>query len=166
MLKHDLTKSGELTTVRLTGEIGDDVDAAFAQVLAGVETRAVTLECAGIQAMNSMGIAAWCAFVKALEKKATVELREVPAIMVHFAGMVRGFFGKNAALRTVGVPYYCASCRAGATATLMVAAVRAKGALPEHPCPKCGRPLAPEVETEGYVDALLKGAGGGGEGAP
>lgn len=160
-MKHTVTMSGTAAQVALTGEINDGVDGDFERILSDVQEPAVVVDCAGVEAMNSVGIASWCAFVKRLERGRSVAYREVPAIMVHFAGMVGGFFGRAGVLASVRVPYYCSACRKGSTPTLETGALRAAGTLPQVPCPQCRASLAPEVDVEGFMEALRSCAPGG-----
>lgn len=144
-----------VTTARLSGDFGEQGAAeleGLAQRLGA--TPLVVLDLGNLQAMTSLAIASWCAFIEALERKAAVEFREVPPFLMYFAGMVRTFFGRHGRLASVQVPGYCDACSAPSATTCAVADLAGRDALPPLTCATCGGPTAPDLDPEELLATL------------
>jgi anti-anti-sigma regulatory factor len=121
-----------------TAVIEGDIDefselSALAATLTAAE---VTLDCAGVKRLNSLGVRQWIQLMQSLDGKRVVLRRCSPAI-VEQLNSIRGFGGK-AKIASVMLPYTCESCNTLVQTELGLDGWKAGQPLPSGPtCPKC-----------------------------
>jgi CheY-like chemotaxis protein len=162
----DLDEPARQTLARLTQwEIVDDT-ARTRIVLKGDFTEAtsfddllpamvgrVDFDMAQVRYMNSLGVRAWCEFLK----KAPIQGYEFHACSIPFvlqASMVEDVIGRGT-VTSFFAPYHCSSCDHAEERLLQSAAILAAGlSAPVFSCPACGAQLTFDDLPERYFAFL------------
>lgn len=152
-----VTTSGDTMTVQLAGAVTEF--SSFSPVLdakpgANGAPKKVVIDLGGVDHINSSGVREWINFLRTLEKMgAEVELWRCSVPVVRQMTMIPSA-RVGARLRSVLLPYYCASC--DDDRVLLVDIPSARGIEDEAPCPVCSGTMKFDDHVAAYLP-LLKG---------
>lgn len=120
--------------VVLTGAITEDADL---RAVAALDTAdPLSLDLSGVDQINSCGVREWIHFVRALtDAQHTFEFVRCSPAIVRQLNTIANFRG-GGQVKSVMLPYYCASCRNESLQALDLDGGRE--IEEELPCPKCG----------------------------
>lgn len=120
----------------------------------------IDIDLQAVDRINSLGVRHWVHFVRDAEAAGiALSFDRVSPVMIQQLGMISSFFGTRSKVRSLFVPYFCASCNNDA---LQLAEVGSDGAIaiqPTIPCPKCKSPMQIDELEEMYesLSGMLKG---------
>lgn len=114
----------------------------------------------GIDRMNSLGVRAWCHFVRDAEAAGVaLTFERCSPVIVEQISMISNFFGTKSQVASLLVPYYCEGCGTEHT-QLVERTPNTPMQVPEqNTCPKCGKPAAVD-EPENMYAALSQSLAG------
>jgi len=128
-------EEGGVTRFALSGSITEKSD--FAPLLERSSGR-VEIDLSGIDRINSAGVLGWLAFMTSLaSRKGEVVLERCSVPIVHQLNMISKMRG-GARVRSILLPYLCASCGAEEQSVLDLEGEAPSGVAQEMACPECG----------------------------
>jgi hypothetical protein len=115
----------------------------------------VILDVSGVKRINSLGVRAWCDFMKKLGQRQVVFRRCSPAFVDQLNSV--SDFRANAQIESFIAPYVCESSGKVFYEELTIGKDVQKGnygALAERPCKECPKPLVFDDLPERYLHFL------------
>ncbi len=114
----------------------------------------VSLNCARISSINSIGVGLWSGFLQGLETPSKVSLERCSVYLVDYATMCPELM-RGARVASVLVPYCCDDCGYASEQLFPVAKDLKKSGFPAKKCESCGKNAAvAEVEADEYLEGL------------
>lgn len=145
------------TAVALFGKV---TEAADFSKLTALRT-ALWVDLSAVENINSLGVRAWCTFVRDCElAKQPLVVEKVSPVMVQQMSMISSFMGTHAQVKSIFVPYLCPSCNAEDQRLVELSSRDAPIAVPSGvACPKCKTPMQVDEPEEMYENLFGKPAG-------
>jgi ABC-type transporter Mla MlaB component len=121
---------------------------------------AARVDLSGIERMNSLGVRAWCHFVRDAETAGVaLTFERCSPVIVEQIAMISNFFGARSQVASLLVPYYCEACGTEHTQLIERSPGAAMAVPPQNTCPKCGKPAVID-EPENMYAALSQSLAG------
>jgi anti-anti-sigma regulatory factor len=114
--------------------------------LAEIRGAGVVVDAAGVDRINSLGVATWIRFFAYLNKNAArVVVRRLPPVLVLQTSMISNFLGP-ATVESILIPWACERCDEGSEQLQIMS-----DPIPDSvPCPRCGSPMELDDEPDAY----------------
>ena len=140
---------GEARLVVLSGAITEDADLRALASLDGAG--ALSFDLAGVDQINSCGVREWIHFVRRLaEADRSFEMVHCSPAIVRQLNTIANFRGTGR-VRSVMLPYYCASCRGEVLRPMDLTPGASREIVDELPCPTCGGTMEFDDRPSTYV---------------
>jgi len=134
------------TFVVVRGDVDEHADLAPLESLSGH----VELDLAGVRRFNSIGARFWIDAMRALSRRAKVEVLDCSRAVVEQLNMVRGFLAA-ATVRSFHAPMRCPRCDLEVDAVFDKQDCVDRDGLPPTPCPTCGAILELDEIEDAYL---------------
>ncbi|MBA3391095.1 MAG: hypothetical protein H0T89_00540 [Deltaproteobacteria bacterium] len=140
------------TSVALFGKV---TEAADFSKLTALRT-ALWVDLSAVENINSLGVRAWCNFVRDCERaKQPLVIEKMAPVMVQQMSMISSFMGTHAQVKSIFVPYLCPSCNAEDLRLVELTSRDAPVTVPSNVlCPKCKTPMQVD-ELDGMYENLF-----------
>lgn len=121
---------------------------------------AARIDLSGIDRMNSLGVRAWCHFVRDAEAAGlALTFERCSPVIVEQIAMISNFFGAKSQVASLLAPYFCEACGSELT-QLIERSPNAPIQVPSTiPCSKCGKQAIID-EPEDMYESLSKSLAG------
>jgi ABC-type transporter Mla MlaB component len=150
-------EAGE-TVIWLKGSLNEDAGGALAQTLDALRATpsrsCIAIDCAGIQAINSPGVALWLSFIDRLSRTYRTVFRNCSIFFVDYLNMVQSL-AQGGEVISFFAPFHCSACGKAAEILLETKTVAETSSLGSQRCPGCGGALAQDIATEDYCAFLF-----------
>ncbi len=114
----------------------------------------------GIDRMNSLGVRAWCHFVRDAEAAGVaLTFERCSPVIVEQISMISNFFGTRSQVVSLLAPYYCEGCGTEHTQLIERTPNMPMQVPQQNTCPKCGKPANVD-EPENMYAALSQSLAG------
>ena len=135
MLRVDKELRGDLTLLRLSGEIGESSDFG---TLIGSVSKQVIVNCRDITRINSTGVVGWIRYFSELTRNGhSLKFTECSIPVVEQINLIVNFVA-GGQIESVFVPYYCSKCMCELRALIKVEELRSVGVkIPPAQCSTC-----------------------------
>ncbi len=145
-LSWEIEEVGETLKVTLKGDVTESID--FAPLLERPEKNMV-FDLEGIRQFTSPGVRLWVHFINDLTKDRRVVLERCSVAVVQQLYMIANMRG-DAKIRSIMLPYFCASCEADETKLLDLESGTPE-IKTELPCEKCEGEMEFDDLPESYL---------------
>lgn len=150
MTKVELQELGDVTVVRLLGQITED--SALLDVLSQSHGRKIIVDTSGLTRINSCGVRDWVRWVKGLEERANhLYFVQCSPVVVAQLNMISNFAGAGNVV-SIQAPYLCTQCSESKCIVLEARDLKASMALPEVSCSSCGALMEFDEIPESYFE--------------
>jgi ABC-type transporter Mla MlaB component len=155
-LMANVEQRGGSTQVTLAGAVTELANFETLKALRG----AARVDLSGIERMNSLGVRAWCHFVRDAEAAGlALTFERCSPVIVEQIAMISNFFGARSQVASLMAPYYCEACGTEHTQLVERSANAPMVVPPVNTCPKCGKPAVVD-EPENMYAALSQSLAG------
>lgn len=152
-MRYKLDQSGEAAVLTLNGDVIEGIDAALAPVGRALKSRKLTIDCAGVGRINSIGIGQWTLFLGMLPKGTALSFSHCPVSFIGYVNLLPKILG-GGAVTSFFAPYRCKPCNVSQDLELLAANCHTERRFPPSACPKCQMPMAPIGNEEEYLAFL------------
>lgn len=140
------SKEGDVLRAHVSGYVGEN-SGLFDLNVQG--SKKVVIDLSGVNYINSVGVKNWITWTGRMPKNIPIEFENCPALIVNQVNMVAGFIPKTGSVESLFAPFICEDCsveenhllRRGADYDYAQGNAPYSLNLPEHLCPKCGKPM-------------------------
>jgi anti-anti-sigma regulatory factor len=148
MLNVTKDQIGTTTLVKLSGVIDEEADL---NKLIGNLTSEATIDCMGIERINSVGCKAWIRFFQKLQvEKKRFKFVACSVVFMEQTNMISNF-ACGGTIESFYAPFICVSCGAEGSQLLVSEDIGTKGyQAPLISCLKCGKPMELDADPEDY----------------
>jgi hypothetical protein len=154
-LKVEVQKFGNTWIYHFFGYLNED---AKIPLLDDSQVSDIQLNLEKLSRINSVGIRTWFKFTKSIGPQVSVQLSQVPKILILQANTVSGFFPKNSRIQTFEVPFICENCDVSESLYFTPEQTQ-KGAITPPKCRKCKADMELDAIADMYfrfLDSLGK----------
>jgi ABC-type transporter Mla MlaB component len=155
-LMANVEERGGSTQVTLAGAVTELANFEKLKAIRGT----ARVDLSGIERMNSLGVRAWCHFVRDAEAAGTALVFErCSPVIVEQIAMISNFFGTRSQVASLMAPYFCEACGTEHTQLIERSPNAAMVVPAQNTCPKCGKPAVVD-EPENMYAALSQSLAG------
>jgi anti-anti-sigma regulatory factor len=155
-LMANVEQRGGAAHVTLAGAVTELANFETLKALRG----AARIDLSGIERMNSLGVRAWCHFVRDAEAAGlSLTFERCSPVIVEQIAMISNFFGARSQVASLLAPYFCESCGTEHTQLIERNPSTPMVVPPQNTCPKCGKAAAVD-EPENMYEALSQSLAG------
>ena len=155
-LTANVEQRGNGTHVTLAGAVTELANFDKLKALRG----AARVDLSGIDRMNSLGVRAWCHFVRDAEAAGlALTFERCSPVIVEQIAMISNFFGTKSQVVSLLAPYYCEGCGTEHTQLIERTGNTPMQVPQENTCPKCGKAAVVD-EPENMYAALSQSLAG------
>jgi hypothetical protein len=156
MLTATMRRQGDELHARLDGDLDAAAGDALARIvreLAVDPAACLDLDCAGLRAINSIGVMRWSQFREQLPPGLPLLARNCPVSFIDYANLMPAFIAPEQVL-SLAVPLRCQCGYNGAPVVDTEQVLHLPQTLR---CPRCRGEAEPELPLEDYLAFLVRG---------
>ena len=151
-MRYTIELKNHTAKVAISGGLTDQSEASLKQLnreLAG-KVRHVDFDCAGIDGINSTGVAYWVAMLQEMEHGISYEFSRCSIFFMDYANLITDITN-GAPIVSFFAPMKCQTCGKPASPLLLTESVDRRRGFGQHACPHCQGALVSEVDPEDYL---------------